>query len=85
MSSSTASYPSTLDFYREDNTHVIKNADPTKAFNEKLNGRAAMLGLVIGLATEAITGKGIVEQVWSFNQATAGFALDFSFIVNFFS
>ena len=42
-----------------------------------------MMGLVIGLATEALTGKGIVEQVWSFNQATAG--IDFSFIVNFFS
>ena len=44
-----------------------------------------MLGLVIGVATEAIAGKGIIEQAWSFNQATAGFAFDFSFIVNFFS
>ena len=42
-----------------------------------------MLGLLIGVATEAITGKGIVEQVWSFNQVTSG--LDFSVIVNFFS
>lgn len=83
MTSSSASYPSTLDFYREDKPEAIRTVDPTKAFNEKLNGRAAMLGLVIGLATEAITGKGIIEQVWSFNQATAG--IDFSFIVNFFS
>ena len=83
MSSSTASYPSTLDFYREDRPQSINKVDPTKAFNEKLNGRVAMLGLLIGVATEAITGKGIVEQVWSFNQATSG--LDFSFIVNFFS
>ena len=83
MVSSTASYPSTLDFNREDNPQSIKKVDPTKTFNEKLNGRAAMLGLLIGVATEAITGKGIVEQVWSFNQATPG--LDFSVIVNFFS
>ena len=50
---------------------------------ELQHGRAAMLGLLIGVATEAITGKGIVEQVWSFNQATPG--LDFSVIVNLFS
>lgn len=83
MTSSTTAWPSTLDFYRSDNPEVIKSIDPTKSFNEKLNGRVAMMGLVIGLATEALTGKGIVEQVWSFNQATAG--IDFSFIVNFFS
>ena len=45
--------------------------DPYKTFSEKLNGRAAMLGLVIGLAVEALTGKGIVEQVWAFNKASA--------------
>ena len=83
MTSSTTALPSTLDFYGDDNPQEIKKVDPTKAFNEKLNGRAAMLGLVIGVATEAITGKGIVEQVWSFNQSTAG--IDFSFLVNFFS
>ena len=83
MTSSTTTFPSTLDFYREDAPQEAKKVDPTKAFNEKLNGRAAMLGLVIGVATEAITGKGIVEQVWSFNQATTG--IDFSFLVNFFS
>ena len=83
MSSCTASYPSTPDFYRKDKSQSINKIDPTKAFNEKMNGRAAMLGLLIGLATEAITGKGIVEQVSSFNQATSG--VDFSFVVNFFS
>ena len=44
--------------------------DPYKSFSEKLNGRAAMLGLAIGLAVEAFTGKGILEQVWTFNKAS---------------
>ena len=44
--------------------------DPYKSFSEKLNGRAAMLGLAIGLAVEALTGKGIIEQVSIFNQAS---------------
>ena len=39
--------------------------DPQKVFSEKINGRAAMLGLAIGLAVEVLTGKGIVEQLWS--------------------
>lgn len=30
---------------------------------ERLNGRLAMLGFVIGLATEIITGQGILQQV----------------------
>ena len=49
--------------------------DPYKSFSEKLNGRAAMLGLGIGLAVEALTGKGIIEQVSTFNQASV---IDFS-------
>lgn len=32
-------------------------------FSEVLNGRAAMLGFVLAIVTEAITGKGIVGQV----------------------
>ena len=30
---------------------------------ERLNGRIAMLGLLIGVFTEAITGNGIVTQI----------------------
>ena len=38
--------------------------DKTKVFNEKLNGRLAMLGLAIGVATEWMTGQGIIQQVF---------------------
>ena len=57
--------------------------DPQKVFSEKLNGRAAMLGLMIGLAVEAVTGKGIIQQVWGFNESTKG--IDFSGLLSFFS
>ena len=30
---------------------------------ERFNGRAAMLGIVIGVLTEAMTGQGIVHQI----------------------
>jgi hypothetical protein len=30
---------------------------------ERLNGRLAMLGFVIGIATEALTGQGILSQI----------------------
>ena len=44
---------------------LMSNApDTTKIFSEKLNGRVAMLGLAIGLATEWITGQGIIQQVF---------------------
>jgi hypothetical protein len=40
---------------------------PTKVgfttFAESWNGRLAMLGFVIGLATEFLTGKGILAQL----------------------
>ncbi|QNI57788.1 hypothetical protein SynBIOSU31_00903 [Synechococcus sp. BIOS-U3-1] len=42
-----------------------------------------MIGLVIGLAVEAGTGKGIIQQVWSFNESTKG--IDFSGLLSFFS
>ena len=32
-------------------------------FAESLNGRLAMLGFVIGLATELLTGQGILGQI----------------------
>ncbi|MFM2432576.1 MAG: hypothetical protein RLZZ511_3790 [Cyanobacteriota bacterium] len=32
-------------------------------FAESLNGRLAMMGLVIGFATELLTGKGILAQL----------------------
>jgi hypothetical protein len=42
--------------------------DPTPrfgfvAFAETWNGRLAMLGFVIGLATELLTGQGILSQI----------------------
>ena len=33
------------------------------AFAETWNGRLAMLGFVIGLATELLTGQGILSQI----------------------
>lgn len=33
------------------------------AFAENWNGRLAMLGFVIGVATELLTGKGILAQL----------------------
>ena len=45
------------------------------AFSEQLNGRAAMMGFILAIVTEAITGKGIIGQVGSIfeiiNQASA--------------
>lgn len=34
-------------------------------FSEQLNGRAAMMGFVIAIATEAMTGQGILGQLES--------------------
>ena len=33
------------------------------AYAERLNGRLAMLGFVIGVATELLTGQGILAQI----------------------
>lgn len=35
------------------------------SFSEQLNGRAAMMGFILAVVTEALTGKGIVGQVSS--------------------
>ena len=39
-------------------------ADPVHLYTERLNGRMAMLGLAIGVTVEALTGKGILNQVF---------------------
>ncbi len=33
------------------------------AFAETWNGRMAMMGFVVGLATELLTGQGILQQI----------------------
>tara|TARA_B100001063_G_scaffold102252_1_gene95455 strand:- start:1271 stop:1444 length:174 start_codon:yes stop_codon:yes gene_type:complete len=39
-------------------------ADPVNLYTERLNGRMAMVGLTIGITVEALTGKGILDQVF---------------------
>ena len=51
---------------------TTKSIDQTKVFNEKLNGHLAMLGLTIGLVTEALTGNGIIQQVFGFFSNSIG-------------
>ena len=48
-------------WYQEAAASQIRFERSQKA--ELLNGRVAMIGFVIGLCTEAITGQGIVSQV----------------------
>ena len=48
-------------WYQESAATQIRSERHQKA--ELLNGRVAMLGFVIGLVTEAITGQGIVRQI----------------------
>ena len=57
MSSSTA----TDSWYQKAASEQIKSERLKAA--ELLNGRAAMLGFVIGVITEAISGHGIVGQI----------------------
>ena len=57
MTSST----STDSWFQEAAAAQIRSERFLKA--ELLNGRAAMLGFVIGFLTEAITGHGIVSQI----------------------
>lgn len=45
---------------------VVENKDAKVGFTEfaeTWNGRLAMLGFVIGLATEFLTGQGILSQI----------------------
>jgi len=39
----------------------IRNEELTRA--ERLNGRVAMIGFLIGVAIEALTGHGILQQI----------------------
>ena len=48
-------------WYQDAAAAQIKSEQRQRA--ELLNGRAAMLGFVVGLITEAITGQGIVRQI----------------------
>ncbi|MCP9899362.1 high light inducible protein [Cyanobium sp. Cruz CV13-4-11] len=48
-------------FLQGDNEHSIHMEQLRRV--ELFNGRAAMLGLVIGVLTEAITGSGIAHQI----------------------
>ena len=57
MSSST----STDSWFQEAAAAQIRSERFQKA--DLLNGRTAMLGFVIGILTEAITGHGIVSQI----------------------
>ena len=48
-------------WYQEAAAAQIRSERIQKA--ETLNGRVAMLGFVIGVLTEAITGQGIISQI----------------------
>eukprot|EP00808_Paulinella_micropora_P027409 g20489.t1 len=63
-------HPQTLTFFLLINHYHLKSkmaSDNAKfgfvEFAEKWNGRMAMLGFTIGLATEALTGSGILCQL----------------------
>jgi ferrochelatase len=52
--------------FRNQRTPMTDSTSPRfgfVAFAETRNGRLAMLGLVIGLATELLTGQGILGQI----------------------
>ena len=53
--------PANDSFFQGDNERSIHMEQLKRV--ELFNGRAAMLGLVIGVITEAITGSGIAHQI----------------------
>lgn len=52
---------STDNWYQDAAAAQIKSERLSKA--ELLNGRSAMLGIVVGILTEALTGHGILGQI----------------------
>jgi len=58
----TMAYPQASDKWFQDSAaRAIHQEQLTRA--ERFNGRAAMLGFVIGILTEALTGQGIIHQI----------------------
>nr|BDD44964.1 hypothetical protein 3 [bacterium] len=53
--------PSSDSWYQDTAAAQIKTERLNRA--EQLNGRVAMMGFVIGVLTEAISGHGIVSQI----------------------
>jgi hypothetical protein len=53
--------PANAPIFQSDNERSIHMEQLKRV--ELFNGRAAMLGLVIGVLTEAITGSGIAHQI----------------------
>ena len=49
------------DWFQNAAAAQIRNEQLEKA--ELLNGRTAMIGFVVGVLTEALTGQGIVSQI----------------------
>lgn len=56
-----------LHLFKNTVTHMTDSASASRfgfvAFAETWNGRLAMLGFVIGLGTELLTGQGILSQI----------------------
>ena len=48
-------------WFQDSASHAIHTEQLERV--ERFNGRAAMLGFVIGVLTEAITGQGIIHQI----------------------
>ena len=56
-----ASQQASEKWFQDSATHAIHGEQLERV--ERFNGRAAMLGFVIGVLTEAITGQGIIHQI----------------------
>ncbi len=56
-----ASQQASEKWFQDSANHAIHDEQLERV--ERFNGRAAMLGFVIGVITEAITGQGIIHQI----------------------